>query len=269
MNDERPEPLPDLEPHRHRDVAESFGLDPGRYDRTRPRYPDAMIDRIVSSIAGRDVLDVGCGTGIAARQFGSAGCRVLGVDIDPRMADVARDHGTEVEVAAFETWERHGRLFHAVVSGQSWHWIDPVVGAQRAVEAIRPGGRLAVFWNVFQPPGDLADAFTAVYRRVLPERPGNDVKASMDAYSVMFATAADGMGTIGAFSEPEQWRYDWDHSYTRSEWLDQVPTFGGHNKLSPTQLQELLDGIGDAIDHQGGNFTMHYATVAVTAQRTG
>ncbi|MGW3626958.1 methyltransferase domain-containing protein [Streptomyces sp. NPDC000880] len=32
-------------------------------------------------------LDVGCGTGIAARQFQAVGCRVLGVEPDARMAD--------------------------------------------------------------------------------------------------------------------------------------------------------------------------------------
>ena len=32
------------EPHQHRQIAESFGIDAERYDRTRPRYPDALID---------------------------------------------------------------------------------------------------------------------------------------------------------------------------------------------------------------------------------
>lgn len=72
------------EPHQYRQMAESFGIDPGRYDRTRPRYPDALVARIVAASPGPDVLDVGCGTGIAARQFQAAGCRVLGVEPDQR-----------------------------------------------------------------------------------------------------------------------------------------------------------------------------------------
>lgn len=50
-------------------MAESFGVDPERYDRTRPRYPDAMVDAILAASPGPDVLDVGIGTGIVARQF--------------------------------------------------------------------------------------------------------------------------------------------------------------------------------------------------------
>lgn len=53
--------------HQHRQMAESFGADPERYDRFRSRYPDAMVERTVAASPGLDVLDVGCGTRIAAR----------------------------------------------------------------------------------------------------------------------------------------------------------------------------------------------------------
>src|SRR5215469_17366652 len=161
------------EPHRHRQVAESFGADAERYDRVRPGYPGALVERIIAASPGRDVVDVGCGTGIAARQFQAAGCRVLGVDPDARMASLARQTGVEVEVATFEAWDPAGRAFDAVIAAQAWHWVDPVAGAVKAVQALRPGGRLAVFWNVFQPPPGLVDAFAAVYRRVQPGLPFN------------------------------------------------------------------------------------------------
>src|SRR5690242_2498239 len=135
------------EPHHHRDVAESFGADADRYDRARPRYPDALLKRIVEAAPGADVLDVGTGTGIVARQLRERGCRVLGVEVDPRMAEVARRYGVDVEVAAFEAWDAAGRTFDAVVSGQTWHWIDPETGAVQAARALRPGGPLVLFWN--------------------------------------------------------------------------------------------------------------------------
>lgn len=57
-------------------------------------------------------------------------------------------------------------------------------------------------------------------------------------------------------------------SYTRDEWLQQVPTFGGHNQFAQATLEELLTGIGAAIDVIGGSFSMRYAAVAVTAATT-
>ena len=263
-------PLSDPEPHQHREIAESFGVDAERYDRARPRYPADMVDAIVAGSPGPDVLDVGCGTGIVARQFQAAGCRVLGVDVDARMADLARRKGLEVEVATFEAWDPAGRAFDAVVSGQSWHWVDPVAGATKAALVLRRGGRLAVFWNVFQPSPDIAEAFSVVYRRVMPDLPFNPwAKPALDGYSVMCTRAADGIRGVGGFGNPEQWRFDWERSYTREDWLDQLPTVGGHTQLPPAQLEDLLTGVGAVIDGLGGSFTVAYATVVVTAARAG
>jgi SAM-dependent methyltransferase len=260
---------PEPEPHRHREVAEAFGAQADRYDRTRPRYPDALVEAVVAASPGPDVLDVGCGTGIAARQFRAAGCRVLGVDPDERMVDLARQTGVEAEVAAFEAWDPAGRTFDAVIAGQAWHWVEPVAGATQAARVLRPGGRLAVFWNAFQPPPDLTEAFGAVYRRVTPDLPFfHRLWPGVDGYSAFLVAAEDGIRRAGAFGEPERWRFDWGRHYTRDEWLDQVPTFAGHSTLAPATLAELLVHIGAAVDAAGGAFTMGYAAVAVTATRS-
>ncbi len=228
-----------------------------------------MVAAIVAASPGPDVLDVGIGTGIAGRQFQAAGCRVLGVEVDARMAEYARQHGTEVEVAAFETWDPVGRTFDAVVSGQTWHWVDPVAGAAKAALALRPGGRLAVFWNGFQPSPDVAEAFSAVYRRVLPDSLAARWASGVDGYTALCSKAADGIRETGAFGDPEQWRFDWELTYSRDEWLDQLPTTGAHTRLPRAQLDEVLTGIGTAIDAIGGGFTMRYTTIVVTAALTG
>nr|WP_291413437.1 class I SAM-dependent methyltransferase [Actinophytocola sp.] len=229
-----------------------------------------MVDRIVAAGPGPDVLDVGCGTGTAARQFHAAGCKVLGVEPDARMADFARRSGVEVEVATFEAWDPAGREFDAVIAGTAWHWVDPVAGAAKAAQVLRPGGRLAPFHHVFQLPSDVADAFATVYQRVVPDSPFNlqPTRQALDAYQVLFTKIADGIREVGGFSDPEQWRFDWEQSYTRDAWLDQMPTHGSLTQLPSDKLAEVLEDVGAAIDAMGGSFTMPYATVAVTAART-
>ncbi|MGW4113278.1 class I SAM-dependent methyltransferase [Actinosynnema sp. NPDC004786] len=253
------------EPHRARNMAESFGADPERYDRTRPSYPDAAVAAIVAAAPGPDVVDVGAGTGIAARLFQAAGCRVLGVEVDPRMAAWARRRGVEVEVAAFEDWDPAGRVFDAVVAGQTWHWVDPVAGAAKAARVLRPGGVLAVFWNVARPPADLAAAFAEVYRRVLP---GSPLTRPAGGPSPFTTAAVDGIRRSGAFGEPGEQRFDWERTYTRDEWVDQAPTSGAHALIPPERADEVLTGIGAAVDAVGGSFVMAYTTVVVTAVRS-
>ena len=263
-------PPPAHEPHRARQIAESFGISAERYDRTRPRYPDALVDRIVAASTGRDVVDVGCGTGIAARQFQSAGCRVLGVEPDARMADFARRTGVTVEVATFEAWDPAGRDFDAVIAGTAWHWVDPVAGAAKAADVLRPGGQLAPFHHVVQSPPEVMEALATAYHRIAPDSPLNlsPLKGSaLDNYQPLFAKIADGIRESGRFTEPERWQFDWECTYTRDEWLDQLPTFGVLTQLSPAKLAEVLDGTGAAVDAMGGSFTVRYSTVTVAARR--
>jgi SAM-dependent methyltransferase len=255
--------------HLQRPVAEGFGADAGRYDRARPTYPADLVDRIIAASPGRDVLDVGCGTGISARLFQAAGCRVLGVDPDPRMAELAREGGTEAEVAKFEEWDPAGRTFDAVIAAQAWHWVDPVAGAAKAAAVLRPGGRLAVFWNVFGPPEDLRAAFAEVHRRVLGDSAsgGFGDRPLIDLYRGGWIKMADVIRRSGMFGEPEEWLSHWERPYTRDEWLDLVPTAGGFTRRPEAIQQELLAGLGAAVDAAGGSFTVSYTTLAGTAAR--
>lgn len=251
-------------------MAESFGTEAQRYDQARPDYPKALVARIVANSPRSpncEVLDVGCGTGIAARQFQAAGCAVLGVEPDRRMADFARDRGLEVAVTTFETWEPGGQRFDAVIAAQSWHWVDPDVGTVKAAQLLRPNGRLAIFGHVFEPPAEVSEPFAAAYRRVAPDSPFNDQPSHrpLRTYQAGYAKIADTIRETGQFNEPEQWRFDWEQPYTRDQWLDLLPTTGGLTQLLPAQLTAILDAVGAAIDTLGGRFTMQYTTLATTA----
>ena len=83
----------------------------------------------------------------------------------------------------------------------------------------------------------------------------------------MYAKFAGTIRQTGQFCEPEQWRFDWEQSYTRDQWLALLPTTGGLTRLRPDQLASILDEVGTAIDALGGTITMPYTTLATTAAR--
>lgn len=249
----------------HRDARRlSFGTDAEQYDRARPSYPPQLIDLICAGGAPR-VLDVGCGTGIASRLFLARGCEVLGVEADERMAAVARAHGVDVVVSAFEQWDPSTVApFDVVISAQAWHWVDPDVGPAKAADALPPGGRLALFWNGYDA-GDLRETFNAVYRRAAPALVGTAIV--LHPPDKDRSQHADSVDASGFFEPVEQRDVPWERTYSRDEWLDQLQTHSDHRVLPPDELQTVLDGIGEVIDANGGALTIRHVTRLLRARR--
>jgi SAM-dependent methyltransferase len=254
--------------HDDRRRAESFGADAERYDRSRPTYPDALFDEILGPHpAGLDVLDVGCGTGIASRLMAGRGVHVLGVEADRRMAALAGRQGTPVEIARFEDWDAAGRTFDRVTAGQAWHWVDPEKGAAKAAEVLRPDGRLCLFWNRGEPPEPVRDQLNQAYARVAP--------GGVDNYSVILGYASvDRYDSVRRaiqenpdLSGPDWLEFRWSRPYTTAEWLDQLPTHSDHATMAPDRLQKLLEAVAEVIERAGGSFQMTYSTLLLASTR--
>jgi SAM-dependent methyltransferase len=247
--------------NRHR--AESFGTRPQAYDRARPDYPAALINDLVAERPAGG-LDVGCGTGKAARLIVARGVPMLGVEIDERMAAVARSHGITVEIGSFETWADDGRRFDLMTCAQAWHWIDPAVGIPKAARVLAPGGRLALFWNFASFDPSTRSALDAVYRHVAPELSEHSVVRDGGP-----ATVTDHLAELRhaeQFADLEHRRYPWTTTYSRGAWLDLVATHSDHATLPAEQLAELLAALGRAVDALGGSVHAEYTTDAIFAR---
>jgi SAM-dependent methyltransferase len=249
---------------RQRQRAESFGAVAELYDRVRPSYPSALVDALLHE-RPRRALDIGCGTGIASALLDARGCEVLGVEVDERMARIARARSLQVEVASFERWDARGRTFELAISAQAWHWVDPVAGAQKAAAALQEGGRIGVFWNFGEPPPEVAELFAPIYARLAP---------GVEGYSVLLGkrdarveTAIAGFAACERFTPAELSTFRWSRIQATGDWLENLQTHSDHQALPPGQRERLLTAIGEAVDSLGGSFEMSYQAVLVSARR--
>lgn len=252
--------------HRHAARARSFGGAAELYERARPTYPAAVAEDLGAG-PGVRVLDVGSGTGKVGRLFRDLGCEVLGVEADERMAAVGRRCGLEIEIGRFEDWDDAGRRFDLVVSGQAWHWVDPIHGATKAASLLRRGGRLAPFWNFRRPfTGELRRRLDACYERHAPEIATPSGTGSGSRGHEEFDLHAGQLRASDRFSRIEVRRYPWATCYTTAQWCELIATHSDHRLLGPERLAALVGGVGEVLDDLGGQLDVTYETVVIEAQ---
>ncbi|HEY3737259.1 MAG TPA: class I SAM-dependent methyltransferase [Jatrophihabitans sp.] len=246
--------------YRQRGRAESFGSVAAEYDRLRPSYPSALIDDLAA--LGEDVLDVGCGTGKAARLLAARGLNVLGVEIDPEMAAVARAHGITVEVSGFEAWQDAGRRFDLITCAQAWHWIEPEAGLAKAVSVLRQRGTLVPFWNYAELDLNVQEAMREVYARLEPSLLQSVTFAGVQGRRLDITD----WSTDPRLAAVELRTYPWERRYDTTEWLELIQTHSDHLQLEPAHRAEVVHAVGAAIDELGGDVAAHYTTYAVFAR---
>ncbi|AXI78922.1 class I SAM-dependent methyltransferase [Peterkaempfera bronchialis] len=139
------------------DLASSFHSVAAEYDTARPSYPDALFDAIEEltgrPLAGADVLDVGAGTGISTRALLARGARVTAVEPTPGMAERLHALAPDLPLVRGDGNALPFRDSCADLVGyaQAFHWTDPARSVPEAVRVLRPGGALALWWNVKDP----------------------------------------------------------------------------------------------------------------------
>lgn len=255
-------------------LRETFDSDAERYDRIRPRYPEALWDELESVGGlgpGSRVLEIGIGTGQATEQLAERGYRVLGIELGPRLATLAVGRlarfGPQVKIVvdSFDTWRSVGVRFDAVVAATSFHWLDPATRVQRAAACLRRDGVLATIATHHVAGGDDAtfELIQQCYRRWDPDV-STDVR--LPRASEIPSEDAEIVGS-GLFDAPVFRRYEWEQSYTTLEYLDLLRTYSGHIALGGEALEGLLGCIGEVIDRHGGRIRKGYLNELRVARR--
>jgi SAM-dependent methyltransferase len=136
--------VPDEQRH-----ARSFGGVADAYDRGRPSYPDAAVAWLVGD-EPVTVLELGAGTGKLTERLVALGHDVHATEPDEAMLAVLRQRvpGVRSSATGAEEIPAADQSVDVVVAAQCFHWFDAEAALAEIARVLRPGGHVAVVWNV-------------------------------------------------------------------------------------------------------------------------
>jgi SAM-dependent methyltransferase len=132
----------------------AFNNFPERYDRGRPTFDRALVKNLLQRmevIEDEPLLEIGPATGQLTVTLLACGLRVVAVEPGPQLAAYLQakswaDHRLQVICSTFEDFNSD-ESFAVIVAANSFHWIDPAVGYQKAYDLLRPNGALCLLWT--------------------------------------------------------------------------------------------------------------------------
>jgi SAM-dependent methyltransferase len=219
----------------------NFGKAAADYAAFRAGFPDTIFERLAAfgiGLPGQDIVDLGTGTGTLARSFARRGCRVMGLDPDPRMLAAAqtldREHRLEIpylQATAEATGLASGSA-DVVTAGQCWHWFDRPRALDEVVRLLRSRGKLVIAHFDWLPlPGSVPEATERLIE-------GYNADWGLGGGNGMYPQWLPDLHERG-FRNVVDFFYDVDVSYSPAAWRGRIRASAGIAALTVERIGEF------------------------------
>lgn len=148
------------------------------YVRSRPDYPAAVLDAIEAECdlsATAQIADIGAGTGIFTEQLLKRDFSVVAVEPNEAMRSAlvmlqGRHPALRIVDGSAEATSLPPQSVDLIVVAQAFHWFDPAATRREFARVLRPGGSVALLWNLRDTESTpFLRGFDALLLRYAPE----------------------------------------------------------------------------------------------------
>jgi SAM-dependent methyltransferase len=239
-------------------AAAGFGNAADVYERARPSYPAEAIAWLVERTGigpGSLVADVGAGTGKLTRLLLASGARVVAVEPVAEMR--ALIDGAEAVDATAEELPFDDGSVDVVTVAQAFHWFDHDRALPELHRVIRPGGSLALVWNM----RDLRDPLQREVEELL-SGPRSEVPAQLHG------RWREPLARTPLFGDPEVREFRYEQQFTADDLAARVASTSFVAAMPDDERDELLARVRALVDGVSEPFPFPYVTEVHVVPRT-
>jgi SAM-dependent methyltransferase len=239
-------------------AAAGFGSAAEVYERARPSYPPEAIDWLLMRTGvGLDdtIVDLGAGTGKLTRLLVPSGARVIAVEPVPEMrALIGAGEAIDGTAEAIPLADGCAAL---VTVAQAFHWFDLDRALPEIHRVLRPGGCLALVWNM----RDLGDPVQRGVEELLAPYRGRLSAQREGTWRAPFAASP-------LFGDLETAEFRYEQRFTAADLEDRVASTSFVAAMSEEERRPLLDQVRALVADHDEPFPFPYATEVIVSRRT-
>jgi SAM-dependent methyltransferase len=145
------------------------------YAKYRPSYPAEAIDCILAGLNRTNSViaaDIGAGTGISSRLLADRGIKVIAIEPNKAMRQVAAAHPlVEWRDGSAEATSLPDDSIDLIACFQAFHWFNPEPTLPEFARILKHGGKIALVWNDRDLEGE--DEFTHQHDLIITKASNN------------------------------------------------------------------------------------------------
>lgn len=243
-------------------AAAGFDRAAAEYERSRPGYPSEVVDLLAAELPVHPrsrVLDLAAGTGKLTRGLVRTGARLMALEPLEGMRRQLEVVCPDVELVegTAEAIDVGDESLDAVTVAQAFHWFDQERALAEIARVLRPGGGLALLWNV----RDESEPWVAEMSRVIrwDERQIANYKAT-EWPAVLRGS--------GRFDRVTYHQHRWEQSMTRERLADRVRSISYIAASPEAEQQQVVDEVMALVADRDDTFPLPYVTDIYCCHRT-